>query len=93
MGFIKAFTGALGGTFADEWKDFYVPRGNVPATAAIFGAEKKGTDEVEEKIPKDQKILLQMEENSSTRGNCPNYITRWCNYWMYYRTRWIYFSK
>ena len=44
MGFIKAFTGALGGTFADEWKDFYVPRGNVPATAAIFGAEKKGTD-------------------------------------------------
>ena len=44
MGFIKAFTGALGGTFADEWKDFYVQRGNVPATAAIFGAEKKGTD-------------------------------------------------
>lgn len=44
MGFIKVFTGALGGTFADEWKDFYVPRGNVPATAAIFGAEKKGTD-------------------------------------------------
>ena len=44
MGFFKAFTGALGGTFADEWKDFYVPRGNVPATAAIFGAEKKGTD-------------------------------------------------
>lgn len=44
MGFIKAFAGALGGTFADEWKDFYVPRGNVPATAAIFGAEKKGTD-------------------------------------------------
>ena len=44
MGFIKAFTGALGGTFADEWKDIYVPRGNVPATAAIFGAEKKGTD-------------------------------------------------
>ena len=44
MGFIKAFTGALGGTFADEWKDFYVPRGNVPATAAKLGAEKKGTD-------------------------------------------------
>ena len=44
MVFIKSFTGALGGTFADEWKDFYVPRGNVPATAAIFGAEKKGTD-------------------------------------------------
>ena len=25
MGFIKAFTGALGGTFADQWKDFYKP--------------------------------------------------------------------
>ncbi|MBR0428074.1 MAG: SPFH domain-containing protein [Clostridia bacterium] len=44
MGFIKAFAGALGGTFADQWKDFIVPRSNVPATAAIFGAERKGTD-------------------------------------------------
>ena len=41
MGFIKAFAGALGGTFADQWKDFIVPRSDVPATAAIFGAEKK----------------------------------------------------
>ena len=44
MGFIKAFAGALGGTFADQWKDFIVPRSDVPATAAVFGAEKKGTD-------------------------------------------------
>ena len=44
MGFIKAFTGAIGGTFADQWKDFIVPRSDVPATAAIFGAERKGTD-------------------------------------------------
>ena len=44
MGFIKAFTGALGGTFADQWKDFIVPRSDVPATAAIFGAERRGTD-------------------------------------------------
>ena len=44
MGFIKAFTGALGGTFADQWKDFIVPRSDVPATAAIFGAQRKGTD-------------------------------------------------
>ncbi len=44
MGFIKAFTGALGGTFADQWKDFIVPRSDVPATAAIFGAERKETD-------------------------------------------------
>ena len=44
MGFIKAFTGALGGTFADQWKDFIVPRSDVSATAAIFGAERRGTD-------------------------------------------------
>ena len=44
MGFIKAFTGALGGTFADQWKDFIVPANDVPATAAIFKAVAKGTD-------------------------------------------------
>ena len=44
MGFIKAFTGALGGTFADQWKDFYMPREDVPATAAIFQAVPKGTN-------------------------------------------------
>lgn len=38
MGFIKAFTGALGGTFADQWKDFYVPRADVAGTAALFQA-------------------------------------------------------
>ena len=38
MGFIKAFTGALSGTFADQWKDFYVPRADVSETAAVFQA-------------------------------------------------------
>jgi len=38
MGFIKAFTGALSGTFADQWKDFYVPRTGVSSTAAVFQA-------------------------------------------------------
>ncbi|MCI8545331.1 MAG: SPFH domain-containing protein [Bacilli bacterium] len=44
MGFIKAFSGALGGTFADQWKDFYVPKAGVPATAAIFEAVPQGTN-------------------------------------------------
>ena len=44
MGFIKAFTGALGGAFADQWKDFYVPMQGVPGTAAIFPAVPKGTN-------------------------------------------------
>ena len=42
MGFIKAFSGALGGTFADQWKDFYGPRQGVPATAALFQAVPQG---------------------------------------------------
>ena len=44
MGFIKAFTGALGGAFADQWKDYYVPVQGVPATAAIFPAVPQGTN-------------------------------------------------
>lgn len=42
MGFIKAFTGALSGTFADQWRDFYMPTPNVPATAALFPAVPQG---------------------------------------------------
>lgn len=45
MGFIKAFTGALGGTFADQWLDFYLPDESVPATAAIFPAKPQGTNQ------------------------------------------------
>lgn len=44
MGFIKAFTGALGGTFSDQWRDFLtVPNGLAP-TAAIFPAVAQGTN-------------------------------------------------
>ena len=42
MGFIKAFTGALGASFADQWKDFYKPMEGVPATAAIYPAVQEG---------------------------------------------------
>ena len=38
MGFIKAFSGALSGTLADQWKDYYIPRAGVPGTAALFQA-------------------------------------------------------
>ncbi len=44
MGLFKAFAGALGGTFADQWKDFYtVPTGLAP-TAALFAAVPNGTN-------------------------------------------------
>ncbi len=44
MGLIQAATGALGGTMADQWKDFFtVPNGLAP-TAALFAAEARGTN-------------------------------------------------
>ena len=44
MGFIKAFTGALGGMFSDQWKDFLMPRSDLSATTAISEAVLKGTN-------------------------------------------------
>jgi membrane protease subunit (stomatin/prohibitin family) len=42
MGLIQAGIGALGGTLADQWKDFFtVPDGLAP-TAALFAAEPRG---------------------------------------------------
>lgn len=42
MGFIKAFAGALGGTFADQWKDFYTVPSNIAPTAGLFQAVPQG---------------------------------------------------
>lgn len=44
MGFIKAFAGAIGGTFADQWKDFIVPMSGAPATAGIYPAVLQETN-------------------------------------------------
>ncbi|SJM69925.1 SHOCT domain-containing protein [Gulosibacter sp. 10] len=42
MGFIQAFSGAIGGMFADQWIDFLEPPRNLPPTAAIFPAVANG---------------------------------------------------
>lgn len=42
MGFIKAFTGGLGGTFADQWLDFYGPGSLDSGTLGIFPAKPQG---------------------------------------------------
>lgn len=42
MGLIKAFAGALGGTFADQWKDFLTPPPGLAPTAALFPAVVQG---------------------------------------------------
>jgi membrane protease subunit (stomatin/prohibitin family) len=42
MGFIKAFAGAIGGTFADQWKDYIVPISDAPATAGLIPAVPVG---------------------------------------------------
>ena len=62
MGFIKAFAGALGGTFADQWKDFYMPMPNVPGTAAIFQAVPQG-------INNDRGSNTKASENIITNGS------------------------
>ncbi len=42
MGFIKAFVGALGGTFANQWLDYLAPNKNVADTVAIYHATLQG---------------------------------------------------
>lgn len=57
MGFIQAFTGALTGSLADQWRDFYIPKPDVSATTVLFpgvpsginngrGANDKGNDNI-----------------------------------------------
>ena len=63
MGFIKAFTGSLSSTFADQWQDFYMPRQDVPATAGLYqavqnsgnGQNTKGSENV---ISNGSKIIV-----------------------------------
>jgi membrane protease subunit (stomatin/prohibitin family) len=42
MGLIRAAAGALGGTLADQWKDFYTVPEGLPPTAALFSAVQRG---------------------------------------------------
>ncbi len=44
MGLIQAAVGAIGGTLADQWKDFYTVPAGLPPTAALFGAVAQGTN-------------------------------------------------
>lgn len=42
MGFIKAFADAIGGTFADQWKDFITVPAGISPTSAIFPGQPQG---------------------------------------------------
>ncbi len=42
MGLIQAAIGAIGGTLADQWKDFYTVPGGLAPTAALFAAVPQG---------------------------------------------------
>ena len=44
MGLIKAASGALGGSLADQWKDFFTVPQSLPQTAAVFTAVLRGTN-------------------------------------------------
>jgi membrane protease subunit (stomatin/prohibitin family) len=44
MGLVQAVVGAVGGMFADQWKDFYTVPAGLPSTAALFAAVPQGTN-------------------------------------------------
>jgi membrane protease subunit (stomatin/prohibitin family) len=44
MGLIQAAMGSIGGTLADQWKDFYTVPSGLPPTAALFAAVPSGTN-------------------------------------------------
>jgi membrane protease subunit (stomatin/prohibitin family) len=44
MGLLKASIGAVGGTLADQWKDFFTVPANIEPTAALFPAVRVGTN-------------------------------------------------
>jgi membrane protease subunit (stomatin/prohibitin family) len=44
MGLMQAVVGSIGGTLADQWKDFYTVPDGLPATAALFAAVPRGTN-------------------------------------------------
>ena len=44
MGLVQAVVGAVGGTLADQWKDFYTVPDGIPPTAALFAAVPRGTN-------------------------------------------------
>ena len=44
MGLVQAAVGAIGGSLADQWKDFYTVPDGLPATAALFAAVPRGSN-------------------------------------------------
>lgn len=44
MGLVQAVAGAVGGMFADQWKDFYTVPAGLPSTAALFAGVAQGTN-------------------------------------------------
>ncbi len=44
MGLIAAASDAVGGVFADQWKDFYTVPDGLSPTAALFAAVRRSTD-------------------------------------------------
>jgi membrane protease subunit (stomatin/prohibitin family) len=44
MGLVQAAVGSIGGTLADQWKDFYTVPDGLPPTAALFAAMPRGSN-------------------------------------------------
>ena len=44
MGLFQAVAGSIGGSLADQWKDFYTIPNGLPSTAALFAAVPQGSN-------------------------------------------------
>ena len=89
MGFIKAFSGAIGGTFADQWVDFYKPRTDISATAAVFSAVPKSQNNGRgENYKGSENIISNGSKIVVPEGTALDY-GKWSNYWFNCRTWWI----
>ena len=67
MGLIKASIGAIGGTLADQWKDFFTVPADIEPTAALFPAVLWVRTQVADRIPKPRKPSSRMAPKSLFR--------------------------
>jgi membrane protease subunit (stomatin/prohibitin family) len=62
MGFIEAFKGAISGSFAEEWKDFFIVPSGMPGTAGLFPAVQQETN-------KDRGVNVGHSDNIISNGS------------------------
>ena len=73
MGLFQAVSGAIGGTLADQWLDFYTVPDGLPATAAVFPAVRR-----DENAGRGENAgASDGSSPTAPRSSCPR-ATAWC---------------